>query len=229
MGRSMLDVTRVKIAAAVRVRDFLSANPFDYQPAMLVAEKFREKLERGQFLLTQRDGGTAQARAATARRKDLKAKMVAQPLRHVSKITKSLAAERPGSVVVHTGVGRQGQEAFQASVRAIVQDVTAQKALYLEHGMSEGSLEELAGMLAEFEQAGIEGNAGIRASTGATAELDQVVRELMRMMQHLDGIVLYRYRDKPEILGAWQSARNIAWPLPEAKPATPSKGSGTVA
>ena len=56
-----------------------------------------------------------------------------------------------------------------------------------------------------------------------------VVRELMRMMQHLDGIILYRHRDKPDVLGAWQSARNIAWPMPEAKPDTPSKDSGSVA
>ena len=34
----------------------------------------------------------------------------------------------------------------------------------------------------------------------------------------LDGIVGYQFRDKPEILGAWESARNVAWPVAGAKP-----------
>ena len=47
----------------------------------------------------------------------------------------------------------------------------------------------------------------------------------MRMLQQLDGIVLYRYRDQPERMGAWASARNIAWPLGEAvKPEVPAEG-----
>ena len=39
----------------------------------------------------------------------------------------------------------------------------------------------------------------------------------MTMVQQLDGIVGYQFRDKPEILGAWESARNVAWPAATAK------------
>lgn len=225
----MLDITRLKIGAAVKVRDFLDAYPFTQQPAGQVAEKFKKKLERGQFLLTQRDGGLAAGKAATARRTALKSAMVNGPLRHLSKIGKSITAAKPGTTVVRTGFGRQSQEEFQASTRAVVVDVTGQKELYIEFGLSEESLEELTVMLGEYEQAGVAGNAGKRASTGATAELDVLVREVMQLMQHLDGIIIYRFRDQPDVLGAWQSARNIAWPIPEAKPDTPSKDSGTVA
>ncbi len=43
----------------------------------------------------------------------------------------------------------------------------------------------------------------------------------MRLLQQLDGIVVYRYRDKPELMGAWTSARIIAWPVGEpVKPGT---------
>jgi hypothetical protein len=46
----------------------------------------------------------------------------------------------------------------------------------------------------------------------------------MRMLHQLDGIVLYRFRDQPELQGAWKSARNIAWPLPEGRPEAPAEG-----
>jgi phage terminase Nu1 subunit (DNA packaging protein) len=79
-------------------------------------------------------------------------------------------------------------------------------------------------MLKAYEQSVQDANPGRRAHTGARAELTSLAKELMRLLQQLDGIVLYRYRDKPELLGAWDSARNIAWPLGEAvKPEAPAE------
>jgi hypothetical protein len=90
--------------------------------------------------------------------------------------------------------------------------------------MSEESLEELSQMLQAYEQAVSDANAGLRAHTGARAELQSLARDLMRMLQQLDGIVLYRFRQEPEVQGAWKSARNIAWPVGEARPEAPAEG-----
>ncbi len=38
----------------------------------------------------------------------------------------------------------------------------------------------------------------------------------MRLVQNLDGIIGLRFEEKPEMLGAWRSARNVAWPEVEA-------------
>lgn len=225
----MLDTFRVKVGTAVRVRDFLGAYPFNYQPADLVSAKFSEKVQRGQFLLTQRETGKAAAKASTKQRKALKAQIVSGPLRHLTRIAKAVEAATPAADPIRRPVVGRSEEEFQASARAFLGTATAQKALYLEHGMSEGSLEELERLLTAYEKAVIEFNAGRREQTGATAELKVVVRELMRMLQQLDGIIVYRYRDQPDVVGAWKSARNIAWPVPEAKPDTPSKDSGSVA
>jgi hypothetical protein len=43
----------------------------------------------------------------------------------------------------------------------------------------------------------------------------------MRLLLKLDGIVLYQFRDRPDLMGAWVSARNIAWPVKE--PAEPAE------
>jgi hypothetical protein len=223
----MLDSTRLKVGTGVRVRDFLSAYPMDHQPAELVAARFAAQVERAQVLLTQRESGAAASKASTARRRTLKTDMVGGPLRHVNRITKAVDRDEPGRVKVRANVGKLGHEDFQATARAISQDVEAEKGLYLQHGLSEESLEELNTMLAQYDTAVVEGNAGRRASTGATAELKVVTRDLMRMLQQLDGIIMYRYRDQPEVLGAWQSARNIAWPV--VKPEAPSGGGGKAA
>lgn len=223
----MHDTTRLKVGTGVRVRDFLSAHPMDHQPAELVAARFAAQVERARVLLTQRDSGEAASKASTARRKTLRKDMLKGPVRHVNLISKAVASAEPGKVKVRSYLDRQSQPDFQATVRAISQEVEADKALYLQHGLSEESLEELNTMLAAYDAAVVEGNAGRRASTGATAELKVVTRDLMRMLRQLDGIIVYRYRDQPEVLGAWKSARNIAWPV--VKPEAPSGGGGKAA
>jgi hypothetical protein len=214
---------RLKVAMAVRVRDFLRANPFGYDPADQVAARFVEKVGRAQELLTQENQGDEAARKSVRHRRGLRQQMTRLPLRHVLKIAKSVSAVHPD---VASGRRRPGlyknEEAFQAGVRAIVQEAQANRELFLQHGLSEESLVELDELLKTYEASISETNAGRRAHTGARAELRAVSRELMRMLQQLDGIVLYRYRDKPSLVGAWDSARNIAWPEAPAEGAQPA-------
>jgi hypothetical protein len=89
----------------------------------------------------------------------------------------------------------------------------AQKERFLQFGLSEEGLAEVKGQVGAFEKSVIEGAAGRRAHTGARAELRILVKELMRRVQMLDGIIVLRFRDKAETLGAWESARNVAWPV----------------
>jgi len=210
----MWEPLRVIASTAVRVKDFLKANPFGEAAADLVSAKFAEKVSRAQALLTQWEAGRVASKASTRHRGALRQAMKV-PLRHVSRIGKSVVADNPGAVggFPRPAMGR-GAEQFQASVRSIVQEVGEQKALFLQYGLAEESLEELTRMLGEFEQSVEDSNAGRRTHTGASAELRVVVRELTRMLRQLDGIALYRFRDQPELLGAWVSARNVAWPLP---------------
>ena len=38
--------------------------------------------------------------------------------------------------------------------------------------------------------------------------------ELIAMVKQLEGMVLIRFRQDPNLKGAWASARNVAWPAP---------------
>jgi len=216
----MTNATRVRLAMALRVRDLLVANPFGYQPGDEVAAQLVKKVGRAQELLTQKETGEQASRNSTRHRQELRRTMTRVTLRHLLKIAKALAVTHPdvASGIQQPPLGRS-EEAFLAGVRAIVQGVETQKDLFLQYGLSEEGLAELKQQLASYEQSVKDANGGRRAHTGAQAELRTLSKELVLMVQQLDGIVGYQFRDKPELLGAWKSARNVAWPVAgQAKP-----------
>lgn len=212
---------RVKVAMAVRVRDLLVANPFGYQPADGVTARLAEKVGRAAALLTQKESGELGSRSSTRHRQDLRRTMTRVTLRQVIRIARAIAITHPdvaGGIQLPP-LGRS-EKAFLAAVQAIVEKTATHKALFLQQGLSEEGLAELTQQLAAYERSISDANAGRRAHTGAVAELRSLTKELLTMVQQLDGIVGYQFRNKPELLGAWKSARNVAWPVsvPKTEP-----------
>ena len=41
------------------------------------------------------------------------------------------------------------------------------------------------------------------------------------MVKQLEGMLLLRFREDPNLRGAWLSARNVAWPIPSPGDQTP--------
>lgn len=58
-----------------------------------------------------------------------------------------------------------------------------------------------------------EKHASQSAHVGAHADLEAVTAEVMQLVRQLDALTQYRFRDDPEALGAWRSARNVPWRL----------------
>ena len=204
---------RLKVAMAMRVRDLLVANPFGDPPADQLSAQFVDRVARAEVLLTQSESGDIASRGSTRHRRQLRGQLRTLPLRHVLKVAQLVAVDHPEAA---SGIKRlpfgMSESEFLATARAIAQQVEAQRDLFLAHGMSSASLDELNRMLGEYEQALRDANGARRSHTGARAELRQLTRELMRMVAVFDGLVLFAFRDRPELLGAWVSARNVAWP-----------------
>ncbi len=219
-----------KVHTMVKVRDLLMANPFGTSPADQFVAKFAEKVDRAQLLFTQQEAGEAAAASSTDYRKGLRRQIVALPARHVAKISKAVAAAHPEISAGHrvSALGRRQSE-FVARVQVMLQEAQANLALYVEHGLSEESLKELETLLQAYQDSIGQSNAARRAHTGAQKELGTLGRELMRMLTQLDGMMLYRLRDQPELQGAWASARNVAWPAPRAKAEAPAEGGESAA
>src|SRR5206468_20711 len=111
--------------------------------------------------------------------------------------------------------GMKGMLAKAASLRDLL----------VSRGMSESLLEDLGKAVAQFEATLETGSAGRRAHVGATADLEVVASEILDQVRMLDGLVRYRFGDNPELMAAWNSARNVLWPLrSKVTPLPPGQG-----
>src|SRR5439155_21601498 len=104
-------------------------------------------------------------------------------------------------------------QALLTMSRAILEKATAQKPLLVSLGMSEQVLDELATALGEYEQTLEATSAGRREHVGARADLKTVAAEISKQLRLLDKVVRYRFGDNPELMGAGDSARNVAGPF----------------
>ncbi len=107
---------------------------------------------------------------------------------------------------------------WRTAARAIADQALARKELFLRHGLSEAMLTDLVSTLDQYDAASDRVNSGRGAHVGATADLDAVTRDNMRMVDLLDGLNRYRFRDDAERLAAWESARNLPSPTREEPP-----------
>jgi hypothetical protein len=104
----------------------------------------------------------------------------------------------------------------------MVDEVEKEKALFQEYGLADDIMASITALLAEFEQALEAGDAGRRAHTGARVDLEEVAAEIMLVIKDLDAMQRLRYRNEPEQLGSWQSARNVPWRV-TAPPSAPGE------
>ncbi|MEO6058289.1 MAG: hypothetical protein ABIQ49_15805 [Gemmatimonadales bacterium] len=82
-------------------------------------------------------------------------------------------------------------------------------------GMAESFPAELSARLDQFEAALHERHAGQASHTGARADLAAVSVEVMGLVNRIGALNEFRFRNDAEALGAWRSARNVAWPVAE--------------
>src|SRR5947199_225959 len=110
--------------------------------------------------------------------------------------------------------------------RAILERATAQKELLVKLGMSEQVLDELTTALGQYEDTLQATSAGRREHVGARADLKVVAADVSKQLRLLDKVVRYRFGDNAELMGAWESARNVAEPGPFNTTNEPQSGAG---
>ena len=67
-------------------------------------------------------------------------------------------------------------------------------------------------------------SAGRREHVGARADLKVVAADISTQLRLLDKVVRYRFGDNAELMGAWESARNVAGPFNTTN--APQSGAG---
>ena len=219
---------RLKTDMAIRVRNFLRAHPFGEPLADAVVAKYEEKVARAQTLVAQQENGYLTASASRTKRAEIREQVKSEPLRHLTEITKAVALEKPElAKLFRLFVRSPNEQQFRAGVQGFIVRITEHKDLFAQYGMRPTLIEELEGLLTAYDKAVSDADGGRRAHTGARAELKDLTSELVKMTHQLNGMMLYRIRQNPDLGGAWESARNIAWPVAKAtdEPAAPAKES----
>ena len=220
---------RKRLEMAARVRDFLRAHQMDGVGEGLGLGKLEELLERAENLATQQRTGVAVVRSATKQRQALRRTLQPKILGYLS-VVGAVATTQDAELAEQFRMppaNATHQELLTMS-RAILEKATAQKELLVKLGMSEHVLEELATALGEYEQTLEATHAGRAEHVGARIDLKAVAAEISKQVRLLDKVVRYRFGDNPELMGAWESARNVAGPsATKDEPQSETRGSET--
>lgn len=100
----------------------------------------------------------------------------------------------------------------------------ANRELFITKGLSGTLLDDLRAAVTGFDKATGESHAGRRDHVGASADLREVAREVLKLVAQLDGLNRYRFRADPELKAAWNSARDVIGPFTPTEVKPPEGG-----
>ena len=183
-----------------------------------------EQLSRVRELTMQSEAGDLAEDAFTAQKTVLRRVIEEDQLEHIVRIAHSVTPSDP-ELKKRFKMPQPGISllAFLPAARAMAAEAASRKALLVGEGLPETFVEELNAALDGFEKAVNEKTTGRASHVGARAELKALTQEMGLLVRRLDSINRYRFRNDHELLAAWASVKNLAWPVAE-KP-SPAGGS----
>jgi hypothetical protein len=204
---------RRKLEMAARVRDFARAHP-DANPGHTAAvARLEDRVARAEALAQQEVAGRKTVTGAVVARDQLRGE-IRGTIALLVGLARPAAREEPelaaGIVRPRTNVSNQS---FLTGARVAAATAVGHRELLQRYGMPDTFPEDLGRMLDRFEATLNEKHAGRAAHVGARAELNAVTAEIMQLVGQLDALNRFRFKRDAEAIGAWRSARNVAWPL----------------
>jgi len=213
---------RRRFEMAVRVRDFLQTHTLDAVGENAAVERLQQLIDRAQTLSNQQIRGLAATRAATEHRQGARDMVERKLLMYLAGVGAVAAKQDPELAArFRMPAGHPSHQGLVNLARAMLEQATANKDLLVSSGMSATLLDDLSSALAELEKTLEESRAGRVDHVGASAEMKSVAQEISAQVRLLHGLVRYRFRNNPDLLGAWASVRNVVGPF---RPHTPVSG-----
>jgi len=202
---------RRRLEMAARARDFLRAHQMEGVGQDLGLTKLEQLLEHAENLATQQRTGVAVERSAVKQRQELRRALQPRILGYLSAVGAVVGTQSAELAEQFRMPSPNGtHQALLTMSRAILERATAQQELLVKLGMSEHVLDELTTALGQYEDTLQATSAGRREHVGASADLEVVAADISKQLRLLDKVVRYRFGDNAELMGAWESARNVA-------------------
>jgi hypothetical protein len=195
---------------AVRVREFSRAHPSADPNYASVLARLEDGVVRLEMLAKQQEGGYMVSRSSVEKRRALRRRLRDELLRHLVTVAEVAAEESPGIMPRYRmPAGNASNATFQALARKLLDNGQADKELLARHGLSQRLLDDLAQALTQYDASVEESSLGRRDHVAARAELNAVSREILNLVELLDGLNRYRFGAGSATLAAWESARNV--------------------
>jgi hypothetical protein len=170
----------------------------------------------------QQKGGLLSSHASTARRTGLRRTIRNNLLRHLVTVANAAAGETAALLgMFEIPKANLSHARFENDARKMLDQGRAQRDLLLQHGLSATLLDDLAAALDAFNVSVRESTTGRQDHILARAKLRRVSDEIMELVDVIDGINRYRFKDQPELLAAWKSARHVVTGPQAAKDEVP--------
>jgi hypothetical protein len=213
-----------------RASAFCKAQPDSNPRTAPVAARLIDLSDRADKLLEQHGSGAAVAATAVVDKATLR-RAVSVDLQALMTIARQ-AAHRFPDISVHRGVplSRCGEADFIATARVALTSATTLLETLAPFGLSEELLASITQGLDAYKAAVDRKRDALGSRVGAQADLVSVAHEIMGVVASLDAVHAVRFKNSPELMAAWRSARNVPWPgngtaeeVPPTAPAVSSK------
>ena len=143
-------------------------------------------------------------------RREIRRRLRNDLLPHLNTIARDTSAEKPSLAQEFEIPGFNLSSArFYAASKAMLDKGVAEKDLLMKHGLSDKLLDDLAAAVSEFEASITATNTSRENHIAARAALERGSEELLPLVEMMDGINRYRFRNDPELLTAWNAAKHV--------------------
>jgi hypothetical protein len=200
---------RLKREMAGRVRESGAARPYENPGYTAAASRLDQLIGKFDALAQHEITGHRAVAGAIAGLRELRG-TISERLALLTGVVRAAARELPE---LSPGISRpdasSSNHSFLTRARVAAQTAATHADLLQKYGMPTTLPEDVNRSLDQFEAVLNDRHAAQAAHVGAHAELEAVTAEIMAVVNQLDAINRFRFRDDPEALAAWRSARNL--------------------
>ncbi|MGH7581643.1 MAG: hypothetical protein ACREL5_00285 [Gemmatimonadales bacterium] len=208
----------------IRVLEFSRAHTSTDASYAAVLQRLDDSITRAKALQLQERDGRTRERGAIERRR-VQRRAIATRLQHLVRTARAAAIDDPALVgQFRLTEGRSPNRVFLTAAQSMLAFAQSNKDLLVQAGLGETLLDELTTAVDQFDAETTTSHQGRVDHVGARTDLEAVIGECMMDVGLLDGLNRTRFAADAELLGAWESVRNIPGPFrhtntPEPEPA----------
>lgn len=193
-----------------RVREFVRAHISTepgYGPALA---RLEERLVKAQAIDARQQEGFKSVKGGHARRAGLRREMHNKLVRYLVALG-AVATKDEADVVSRFRLPGPNlpNAAFVTAVKGLVGDALEQKEKLAELGMPATLLEELQGMIADYETSSESVRTARRDHIGAREDLEAISIDVMELVKLIGALTGYRFGDNRDVMAEWVAARHI--------------------